>query len=125
MNDNEDKINIIIKTIKEKIINIVNESTRKYKYKNYSFNISINEIECFFALNLTEELSKLSNKMEIIEAITINIIVAVKYILHFLSKNNKIDLLNENDLNETLCNLIFDIIDDSHELFKLIFLFNQ
>ena len=120
MDDNEDKLNIIIKTIKEKIINIVNESTKKYKYKNYSFNISINEIECFFALNLTEELNKLSNKMEIIEAITINIIVGVKYILHFLSKNNKIDLLDENELNEILYNLIFDIIDDSHELFNLI-----
>jgi cell division protein ZapA (FtsZ GTPase activity inhibitor) len=120
MNTNEDKLNIIIKSIKEKIINIVNESTRKYKYKNYSFNISINEIECFFALNLTEELNKLSNKMDIIEAITINIIVAVKYILNFLSKNNKIDLLDENELNEILYNLIFDVIDDSHELFALI-----
>ena len=120
MNANIDKLDIIIKSIKEKIINIVNESTRKYKYKNYSFNISINEIECFFALNLTEELNKLSNKIDIIEAITINIIVAVKYILHFLSKNNKIDLLDENELNEILYNLIFDVIDDSHELFALI-----
>lgn len=112
-----DKLDIIIKSIKEKIINIVNESTKKYKYKNYTFNISINEIECFFALNLAEELNKLSNKTEIIEEIIINIIVAVKYILHFLSKNNKIDLLDENELNEILCNLIFDIIDDSVELF--------
>ncbi len=120
MNDNVDKINIIIKSLKEKIINIVNESTKKYKCKNYSFNISINEIECFFALNLTEELNKLSNKTEIIEDIIINIIVAVKYILHFLSKNNKIDLLDENELNEILYNLIFDIIDDSHELFNLL-----
>ena len=123
MNSNIDKLDIIIKSIKEKIINIVNESTKKYKYKNYSYNISINEIECFFALNLAEELNKLSNKTEIIEDIIINIIVAVKYILHFLSKNNKIDLLDENELNEILCNLIFDIIDDSHELFLL--LFNQ
>jgi hypothetical protein len=118
MNDNKDKLNTIIKNIKEKIINIVNESTKKYKYKNYSFNISINEIDCFFALNLAEELSKFSNKIEIIEAITINIIVGVKYILNFLSKNNKIDLFNENELNEILYNLIFDIIDDSHELFN-------
>jgi hypothetical protein len=120
MNDNVDKINIIIKSFKEEIINIVNESTKKYKYKNYSFNISINEIECFFALNLTEELNKLSNKTKIIEDIVINIIVAVKYILHFLSKNNKIDLLDENELNEILYNLIFDIIDDSYELFNLL-----
>ncbi len=40
-----------------------------------------------------------------------------KYILHFLSKNNKIDLLDKNELNEILYNLIFDIIDDSLELF--------
>jgi len=116
-----DKLDIIIKSIKEKIINIVNESTKKYKYKNYSYNISINEIECFFALNLAEELNKLSNKTKIIEEIIINIIVAIKYILHFLSKNNKIDLLDENELNEILCNLIFDVIDDSHELFLLLF----
>ena len=120
MEYNNENLNIIIKSLKEKIINIVNESTKKYKYKNYSFNISINEIECFFALNLTEELNKLSNKNDIIEAITINIIVAVKYILHFLSKNNKIDLLDENDLDEILCNLLFDIIDDSRELFSLL-----
>ncbi len=120
MTDNTDNINIIIKTLKEKIINIVNDATKKYKYKNYSFNLSINEIECFFALNLTEELNKLSNRTDIIEGITINIIVAVKYILHFLSKNNKIDLLDENELNEILYNLIFDVIDDSHELFNLI-----
>ena len=117
MNTNDDKLNITIKSIKEKIINIVNESTSKYKYKNYSFNASINEIECFIALNLAEELNKLSNKTRIIETIVINIIIGVKYILHFLSKNNKIDLLNENELNEILCNLIFDIIDDSNELF--------
>ena len=116
----DDKLNIVIKSLKEKIISIVCNATKKYKYKNYSFNISINEIECFFALNLAEELSKLSNKMEIIEAITINIIVGVKYILHFLSKNNKIDLLDEYELNEILYNLIIDIIDDSHELFNLI-----
>ena len=120
MNDNEDKINIVIKYLKEKIISIVCEATKKYQYKNYSFNASINEIECFIALNLTEELNKISNKTEISEALVVNIIVGIKYILHFLSKNNKIDLLNENDLNETLCNLIFDIIDDSVELFKLI-----
>jgi hypothetical protein len=120
MNDNKDKLNFIIKNIKEKIINIVNESTKKYKYKNYSFNISINKIDCFFALNLAEELSKFSNKIEIIEAITINIIIGVKYILHFLSKNNKIDLFDESELNEILYNLIFDIVDDSHELFNLI-----
>jgi hypothetical protein len=120
MEYNNDKLNIIIKSLKEKIINIVNESTKKYKCKNYSFNISVNEIECFFALNLAEELNKLSCKNEIIEAITINIIVAVKYILHFLSKNNKIDLFDENELNEILYDLIFDIIDDSRELFKSI-----
>jgi hypothetical protein len=106
-----DKLNIILK---EKIINIVNESTKKYKYKNYSFNVCINEIECFIALNLSEELNKLSNKTEIIETIIINIIVGIKYILNFLSKNNKIDLLDENELNEILCNLIFDIIHDSN-----------
>lgn len=113
----EDKINIVIKYLKEKIISIVCEATKKYQYKNYSFNASINEIECFIALNLTEELNKISNKIEISEAIVLNIIVGIKYILHFLSKNNKIDLLNENDLNEILYNLIFDIIDDSRELF--------
>jgi hypothetical protein len=116
----DDKLNIVIKTIKEKIIIIVYNATKKYKYKNYSFNSSINEIECFIALNLTEELNKISNETKIIEHIIINIIVAVKYILHFLSKNNKIDLLDENELNEILCILIFDVIDDSHELFKLI-----
>jgi hypothetical protein len=113
-----DKLNIVIKSLKEKIISIVCNATKKYKYKNYSFNTSINEIDCFIALNLTEELNKISNKTEIIENIIINIIVAVKYILHFLSKNNKIDLLNDNELNEILCNLIFDIIDDSTELFN-------
>jgi hypothetical protein len=116
----DDKLNIVIKSLKEKIIIIVCNATKKYKYKNYSFNTSINEIDCFIALNLTEELNKISNKTEIIENIIINIIVAVKYILHFLSKNNKIDLLNENELNEILCILIFDVINDSHELFKLI-----
>jgi len=117
----EDKINIVIKYLKEKIISIVCEATKKYQYKNYSFNASINEIECFIALNLTEELNKLSNKTKIIEDIIINIIVAVKYILHFLSKNNKIDLLDKNELNEILYNLIFDIIDDSRELLILLF----
>lgn len=120
MNDNKDKLNIVIKSFKEQIINIVCNATKKYKYKNYSFNASINEIECFIALNLLEELNKLSNKTKITEAIIINIIIGVKYILHFLSKNNKIDLLDENDLNEILYNLIFDIIDDSLELFNLI-----
>jgi hypothetical protein len=115
----DDKLNIVIKSLKEKIISIVCNATKKYKYKNYSFNTSINEIDCFIALNLTEELNKISNKTEIIENIIINIIVAVKYILHFLSKNNKIDLLGENELNEILCILIFDVIDDSYELFKL------
>ncbi len=120
MNTNDHKINITIKSLKENIINIVNESTSKYKYKNYSFNTSINEIECFIALNLAEELNKLSNKTRIIETIIINIIVGVKYILHFLSKNNKIDLLDENELNKILCNLIFDIIDDSMDLLILL-----
>jgi hypothetical protein len=121
MNDNIDKVNIIIKSFKEKIINIVSESPKKYKYKkSYTFNISINEIECFFALNLTEELNKISNKTEIIEEIVMNIIVGIKYIINFLSKNNKIDLLDENDLDEILCNLLFDIIDDSRELFSLL-----
>jgi len=108
-----DNIDIIIKSLKEKVINIVCDATKKYEYKNYSFNASINKIECFIALNLTEELNKLSNKTETIESIVINIIVGVKYILHFLSKNNKIDLLDINELNEILYNLIFDIIDDS------------
>jgi len=120
MSNNIDKINIIIKSLKEKVINIVSESTKKYKYKkSYLFNISINEIECFFALNLTDELNKFSNKTDIIEDIVINIIVGIKYIINFLSDNNKINLLTKNDLDEILCNLIFDIIDDSHELFNL------
>jgi hypothetical protein len=120
MEYNGNKLNNIIKSLKEKIINIVFNATKKYQYKNYSFNVSINEIECFIALNLSEEFNKISNKTEITETIIINIIVGIKYILHFLSKNNKIDLLDENDLNEILCNLIFDIIDDSKELFNLI-----
>jgi hypothetical protein len=121
MDDNIDKLNNIINFFKEKIINIVSESTKKYKYKkSYLFNISINEIECFFALNLTDELNKFSNKTQIIETIVINIIVGIKYIINFLSDNNKINLLTKNDLDEILCNLIFDIIDDSHELFSLL-----
>ena len=33
MDDNEDKINIVIKYLKEKIISIVCEATKKYQYK--------------------------------------------------------------------------------------------
>ncbi len=122
MNDKiNNKINNITKYLKEKTINIIEEGTKKYNCKNYSFNPHINDIECYIALNLSEELSNISNNIEINEIIITNIVVGVKYMLNFLSKKNRIDSLEHNELNEILCNLIFDIIDDSIELFKLCF----
>ncbi len=122
MNDKiNNKINNITKYLKEKTINIIEEGTKKYNCKNYSFNPHINDIECYIALNLSEELNNISNNIEINEIIITNIVVGVKYILNFLSKKNRIDSLEHDELNEILCNLIFDIIDDSTELFKLCF----
>jgi hypothetical protein len=122
MDDNiKNKIKDVIKYLKEKTINIIEEGTKKYNCKNYSFNPHINDIECYIALNLSEELSNISNNIEINEIIITNIVVGVKYILNFLSKKNRIDSLEHNELNEILCNLIFDIIDDSTELFRLYF----
>jgi hypothetical protein len=122
MNDKiNNKINNITKYLKEKTINIINEGTKKYNCKNYSYIPHINDIECYIALNLSEELNNISNNIEINEIIITNIVVGVKYILNFLSKKNRIDSLEHYELNEILCNLIFDIIDDSTELFKLCF----
>lgn len=122
MDDNiKNKIKDVIKYLKEKTINIIEEGTKKYNCKNYSFNPHINDIECYIALNLSEELSNISNNIEINEIIITNIVVGVKYMLNFLSKKNRIDSLEHNELNEILCNLIFDIIDDSTELFRLYF----
>ncbi len=122
MNDKiNNKINNITKYLKEKTINIIEEGTKKYNCKNYSYIPHINDIECYIALNLSEELNNISNNIEINEIIITNIVVGVKYILNFLSKKNRIDSLEHDELNEILCNLIFDIIDDSTELFKLCF----
>jgi|688.fasta_scaffold272374_2 hypothetical protein len=122
MDDNiKNKIKDVIKYLKEKTINIIEEGTKKYNCKNYSFNPHINDIECYIALNLSEELSNISNNIEINEIIITNIVVGIKYMLNFLSKKNRIDSLEHNELNEILCNLIFDIIDDSTELFRLYF----
>jgi len=117
----KNKIKDVIKYLKEKTINIIEEGTKKYNCKNYSFNPNINDIECYIALNLSEELNNISNNIEINEIIITNIVVGVKYMLNFLSKKNRIDSLEQNELNEILCNLIFDIIDDSTELFRLYF----
>lgn len=117
----KNKIKDVIKYLKEKTINIIEEGTKKYNCKNYSFNPHINDIECYIALNLSEELNNISNNIEINEIIITNIVVGIKYMLNFLSKKNRIDSLEHNELNEILCNLIFDIIDDSTELFRLYF----
>ena len=104
MDDNiKNKIKDVIKYLKEKTINIIEEGTKKYNCKNYSFNPHINDIECYIALNLSEELSNISNNIEINEIIITNIVVGIKYMLNFLSKKNRIDSLEHNELNEILC----------------------
>jgi hypothetical protein len=119
---NSVKVNNNINNLKEKVEIIVNNSLKNYKSNNYTFNTTINEIECYIALNLLEELYSIVKKenYDICDDIIRNIIIGIKYILNHLSKNKNIDLLDNNELKDLLYNMIIDIIDDSSDILKKI-----
>jgi hypothetical protein len=119
---NSSKVKNDINNFKDKVEIIVQNSLNKYKSNNYTLNPTINEFECYIALNLLEELYNITKKenYDICDDIIRNIIISIKYMLNHLSKNKNIDLLNNNELKDLLCNVIIDIIDDSSDILKKI-----
>jgi hypothetical protein len=116
------KVKNNINNFKDKVEIIVQNSLKKYKSNNYTLNPTINEFECYIALNLLEELYSMTKKenYDICDDIIKNIIISIKYMLNHLSKNKNIDLLNNNELKNLLCNVIIDIIDDSSDILNKI-----
>ena len=111
-----------IKILKEKVYNVVLKSINKYKYDNYSPQARIYEIECSIALHMVDELYGMSSrdKYDSCDIIIKDIIIGIKTVFNFLSKNKKIEILDVYELTDIIYKLICDIIDNSKELLEYI-----
>jgi len=109
-----------IKILKEKAHSVVSKSINKYKYDNYSPQARIYEIECSIALHMVDELYGMStvDKYDKCDIIIKDIIIGIKTIFNFLSKNKKIEILDVYELIDIIYNLICEIIDNSIELLE-------
>jgi len=111
-----------IKILKDKAYNVVQKSISKYKYDNYSPQARIYEIECSIALHMVDELYGMSSrdKYDDCDVIIKDIVIGIKTIFNFLSKNKKIELLDINELIEIIYYMICEVIDNSVELLERI-----